>query len=109
MFYLFSLDLFKAFVHKELRQRMVEMPPIIPNPVVLIRIRLLPEQDILLLQGGGEHHALLVVNVVVMRAMHDQIVLALEPLQAPERRGGVVDGGVVSRRGHVALRVQRVV
>ena len=47
------LGLLEAVLHEELCEGVVEVAPVVPYPMVLVRVGLLPEQDILLLQSSG--------------------------------------------------------
>ena len=84
---------------------MVEMFPVVVDGVVLVGVGLLPEQDVLLLERPGQHHGLLVVDVIVVRAVHQVVLLGAQVVQPPQRRARVVPLRVVHRPPHVPLRV----
>ena len=66
------------------------------DTVVLVRISLLPEENVFGLQGSTEQHALLVVNIVIMGAMHQVVRLVPQVLQVVEYPAMVVAGSVVA-------------
>ena len=63
---LFLLPLPEAVVEEEVGERVVEVLVVGADAVVLVGVGLLPEEDVLLLQGGRQQHGLLVVDVVVL-------------------------------------------
>ena len=82
------------------------MFPVVSDGVVLVRVRLLSEQDVRLLQRSWEQHGLLVVDVVVSSAVHHQVLLVGELLGAGGHVTGLVPGKIVIRGGQTQVPVQ---
>ena len=79
------------------------MRPQAHETVRLVRVTDLSEEDVGLLQRAAEHHGLLVVDVVVCRAVHHQVLLVGELLGAGGHVTGLVPGKIVIRGGQTQV------
>jgi hypothetical protein len=57
----------EAIIDEEVRERVIEMGFVARNVVVLVRVGLLPEQDVVLFQSCTQKHRVLVVDIVVLQ------------------------------------------
>jgi hypothetical protein len=56
----------EAIVDEKVCQRMIEVGVVAVDAVVLVRVGLLPEKDVLLFQRCAQEHRLLVVDIVIL-------------------------------------------
>ena len=85
----------EAVVDQEVSQGVVEVRSEPHQTVGLIRVTDLPEQDVRLLKRPTKHHALLVVDVVVGRPVHHQVLLVGQLLGLGVDVTGLVTSQVV--------------
>ena len=96
----------EAVIDEEVGESVVEVRPEPHQAVRLVRVADLPEEHVGLLQRAAEHHGLLVVDVVVCRAVHHQVLLVGELLGAGGHVTGLVPGKIVIRGGQTQVPVQ---
>ena len=67
---------------------MIQMLMIFADPVILIGIRLLPEQNVLFFERAAQQHGLLIMDVVVVRSVQNEVPFAAEVIEIAEHFGG---------------------
>ena len=93
----------EAIIDEEVSESVIEVRPQAHETVRLVRVTDLSEEDVSLLQRSAEHHGLLVVDVVIRRAVHHQVLLVGELLGLGGDVTGLVAGQVIITGGQAKI------
>ena len=68
----------EAVIDEEVSEGVIKVRPQTNETMGLVRVADLSEKDIGLLEGSAEHHGLLIVDIVISRSVHHQVLLVSE-------------------------------